>query len=285
MSAGLALVYHRVGPKREAPKRELLPNLDTRAFGAQLDWLASRFRPVKASELPDAIRRRAAGERIPLALTFDDDLASHAASVLPELVARGMPATFFLSGVALGGARRRPWWELLEAAAMRAPDAALAGQSLRDRAAALEAMPPAQRAGEADRLEELAGPDPAYELLDADGIGRLAEGGMEIGFHTLGHHRLPDLTQAEIDRELSEGRGRLAEIVGRELTSIAYPHGAADEVVIAAARRAGYTTGFTTDGCAVGPTSDRLALGRIYPPHSRLRLAWRLRGTLRAQPR
>ena len=285
MSAGLALVYHRVGPKREAPKRELLPNLDARSFGAQLDWLDSRFRLVKASELPDAVRRRGADERIPLALTFDDDLASHAESVLPELFTRGITGTFFLSGAALGGAGRRPWWELLEAAALRAPEAALEGQSLRDRAAAIEAMPPSQKASEADRLEELAGPEPAYKPLDADGICRLAEAEMEIGFHTLGHHRLPELTEAEIERELSVGRERLAELIGRDLSSIAYPHGAADAKVIAAARRAGYEAGFTTCGAAIGSDFDPLDLPRIYPPRSRLRLAWLLRRTLRAQSR
>jgi peptidoglycan/xylan/chitin deacetylase (PgdA/CDA1 family) len=281
--AGLALVYHRVGPRRETPDRELLPNLHLRSFAAQLDWLHGRFRLVRASELLEAIASRAADGRIPLALTFDDDLASHAEFVLPELTSRGVPATFFLSGIALGGTPRRPWWELLEAAASRAPEEALGGLALRDRAAVIEAMPPDQQAGEADRLEVLAGPDPGYPILDAGGIRRLAEAGMEIGFHTLGHSRLPDLGEAEIEPELTEGRERLAELVGHELTSIAYPHGAADEMVIAAARRSGYATGFTTDANAIAPGSDPLGLPRIYPPRSRIALAWRLRRTLRAQ--
>jgi peptidoglycan/xylan/chitin deacetylase (PgdA/CDA1 family) len=281
--AGLALVYHRVGPKRETPERELLPNLDSRSFAAQLDWMGSRFRLVRASELLYSIAAPGADAGIPLALTFDDDLASHAEFVLPELISRGIPATFFLSGAALGGTPPRPWWELLEAAASRAPEEALGGLSVQDRAAAIEAMPPPQQAGEAERLEALAGPDPGYRTLDAEGIRRLAEAGMEIGFHTLGHHRLPDLGEAEVERELGEGRQRLGELVGREPSSIAYPHGAATPAVMAAARRAGYATGFTTAGTAIRRVSDPLDLARIYPPRSRIALAWRLRRTLRTK--
>jgi peptidoglycan/xylan/chitin deacetylase (PgdA/CDA1 family) len=282
VSAGIALVYHRVGPKRGDSRRELLPALDLRSFRGHLDSLRSRFRLVRASELPGAVSNRAENDPVPLALTFDDDLASHADFVLPELSSRGLPATFFLAGTALDGGGHRPWWELLEAAAGRAPDEALAGRALGDQAAAIEAMSPAEKAREAARLEALAGPDPGASLLDVAGIRRLAEAGMEIGFHTLGHHRLPQLSEPEIGRELNQGRERLAELAGRELSSIAYPHGAADAKVIAAARHAGYATGFTTDGTVVTPASDPLALARIYPPRSRIAFAWRFRKTLRA---
>jgi peptidoglycan/xylan/chitin deacetylase (PgdA/CDA1 family) len=289
MSTGLALVYHRVGPKLGNPKRELLPALDLRSFRAHLDWLQSRFRLVRASELPTAISMRDADDPIPVAVTFDDDLASHADFVLPELAKRGIPATFFLSGTALDGGSRRAWWELLESAARQAPEEALGALTLRDRAAAIEAMPPPQQASEAIRLEALAGPDARRGLLDADGIGRLVEEGMEIGFHTLGHHRLPDLPEPEMDKALTDGRERLAKVVGWNLTSIAYPHGAVNSVVTAAARRAGYTTGFTTAGTVIDPASDPLDLARIYPLGSRIAPVRRLKATLRAsstdQPR
>ena len=270
MSIGFALVYHRVGPKRGNPRHELYPTLDLPSFRDQLDWVEPRYRLVRASELPNAVSMRGADDPIPLALTFDDDVASHAEFVLPELLVRGIEATFFLSGMALDDSAARPWWELLEAAAKRAPGEALGDHSLAERAAAIESMAPRQQASEAERLQALADSEPGPRALDADGIRRLAEAGMEIGFHTLGHHRLPDLTAAEIERALSEGRERLAHVVGRELSSIAYPHGATDAVVIAAARRARYATGFNTDGTPIRPASDPLNLGRVYPPPSQL---------------
>jgi peptidoglycan/xylan/chitin deacetylase (PgdA/CDA1 family) len=104
---------------------------------------------------------------------------------------------------------------------------------------------------------------------------------MEIGFHTRGHHRLPSLDDAELTAELTGGRASLERLTGQRLTSIAYPHGAADARVAGAASSAGYDLGFTTAGAAIGPGTDRMMIPRIYPARKRLRLRAQLARQLR----
>jgi HD-GYP domain-containing protein (c-di-GMP phosphodiesterase class II) len=73
----------------------------------------------------------------------------------------------------------------------------------------------------------------------------------------------------------------LEALAGRPLETIAYPHGRTDERVTAAARAAGFTTGFTTVPEAVRPETDPLLQGRLLPSfhsagHFALQLARRL---------
>jgi len=266
---GLALVYHRVEATHGDPDRELLPALAVRSFSRQIKWLQRRFTLVRASELHDAAAERGARDPLPLALTFDDDLRSHSEIVLPQLVRRGAPATFFLGGTGLDEGCDAPWWELLEVAARKAPSEALKGRPLAEAAARIEAMTAKERAKEVERLAGLAGSGGTRKRLSADDIRRLSEAGMEIGFHTRGHHRLPGLDAAELTAELTAGRLGLERLTGQSLTSIAYPHGAADSRVASAAREAGYKRGFTTVGAAIDPATDPMMIPRIDPATKR----------------
>jgi peptidoglycan/xylan/chitin deacetylase (PgdA/CDA1 family) len=275
-ATGVALVYHRVEARAGNPDRELLPALAVGSFSRQIDWLQRRFTLVRASALYDAAAERGPRDPVPLALTFDDDLRSHSEIVLPELARRGAPATFFLGGTALDDDQPPPWWESLEAAARRSPKEALKGLSLTEAAAAIEALTAIERAKEGERLARLAGAGATREPLDSDGIRRLSEAGMEIGFHTRGHHRLPSLADAKLTAELTGGRDALERLTGTRLTSIAYPHGVADARVAGAARRVGYDRGFTTAGTALGPGTDPMTIPRIYPVRRRLRLRLKL---------
>ena len=106
------------------------------------------------------------------------------------------------------------------------------------------------------------GPDPPDAGLRREDVRRLASAGFEIGFHTRGHYKLPPLPDVDLDRVLREGRTELEEAAGREITTIAYPHGAADERVTRFARAAGYELGFTTRMEVAAPETDPLRIGR-----------------------
>jgi peptidoglycan/xylan/chitin deacetylase (PgdA/CDA1 family) len=95
------------------------------------------------------------------------------------------------------------------------------------------------------RLGEFVGTADEHELasLDWDGLRRLSEQGWEIGSHTQTHARLTDLDDAALARELSESRDACAAGLSLPCSSIAYPFGAADARVTAAARAAGYRAG------------------------------------------
>lgn len=110
--------------------------------------------------------------------------------------------------------------------------------------------------------------DPRATLLDRRGVLDLAGDGMGIGSHTAEHHWLPHLADADLDRELGSSRAALAELLGRSVEAFAYPMGGWDRRVRAAAARAGYAVGVTTDRGANGARRDPLALRRTIAPDS-----------------
>jgi peptidoglycan/xylan/chitin deacetylase (PgdA/CDA1 family) len=274
--AGLALVYHGVAAAPGDRAREIVPAHGRDLFEAQARHLAACYRVVPAPELLPAAAARRRGERFPVSITFDDDLAAHHRVALPVLRRLGLPATFFLSGASLL-APHAFWWQRLqagvdadvpvvdllpsEARSTLAPDRA----SIHELAAVIDDLPRDEREALAERLRVELGEEPSDLSLDEDGVRALVAAGAEIGFHTLRHDHLPRLDDDELVRAMTEGRDRLAQIAGRRLLTIAYPHGDADRRVVAAARAAGYTTGFTTLPVPVLPGDDRLLLGRIEP--------------------
>lgn len=105
-------------------------------------------------------------------------------------------------------------------------------------------LPPAVGSGRPLRwrgIERLAdGPHGAELLpLDWDGVRTLHSGGWEIGSHTLTHPHLTDVNDEQLAAELGDSRAALGERLG-ECTSLAYPYGAANARVAAAAAAAGY---------------------------------------------
>ncbi|MEA2388869.1 MAG: hypothetical protein QOG41_1642 [Thermoleophilaceae bacterium] len=283
LRAGIALVYHRLGRPGDDPVDSVDAALDSDLFRAQLAHLAGHHRLVHASRLATAARMRRRGEPFPLAITFDDDLASHATDALPALREAGAPATFFLNAASLA-APHSFWWERLQRAVDSGADLpapARRGQAIRATGTLVEELSPRERDEFSERLTKAAGPDPDDAGLRADQVRALAAAGLEIGFHTRRHHRLTQLDDDALERELRDGRDELAALAGRPLDAIAYPHGRADDRVAAAARAAGYTVGFTTTAEAVTPTSDPLLLGRIEAPYGSVdELAARIAGAL-----
>jgi peptidoglycan/xylan/chitin deacetylase (PgdA/CDA1 family) len=235
-------------------------------FDAQLRHLRRHYRIVPVSELQDAVRSRRRGRRFPVALTFDDDLASHAAVAAPLLRRHGLPATFFLCGATLDQPNAF-WWERLQFAVDEQLDVAEqvgAGGGIRAVAMRVVDSPRAEQAELLDALEDIAAPGDAG--LQDDAVRALTGDGLGVGFHTLRHPTLTRLDDAHLEQALREGRERLEQAAGARLDTVAYPHGRADERVAAAAREAGFGLGFTTRARAVTPASDPLLLGRIEAP-------------------
>ncbi len=275
-SVGLAVVYHRVDRDRGDPSSELLPALDIRRFTAHVRHLKRCYRVVPASELRFAAARRRRGGRIPVSITFDDDLPGHAKTVAPILSRHRVTATFFLCGASL----EEPfgfWWERLQRAFDQGADVvpAFAGQAsgalattsltIHAAATAIHELAPSARSAVVERLGDIAGPDPAGAAMSAGDVRALAAAGFEIGFHTREHESLTALDEAALDAALHVGRAELEDQTGGSLDVIAYPYGETAEHVALAARAAGYRTGFGTDREPVRPESDPLCLGRYEP--------------------
>jgi peptidoglycan/xylan/chitin deacetylase (PgdA/CDA1 family) len=276
---GLALVYHKLGNRQEDREGHLVAALGAGLFEQQMRHLRAHYRLVSASDLLDAVRERGRGERIPVAVTFDDDLASHVRIAMPILRRLGIPATFFVCGASLD----RPhgfWWERLqlaydrdgaEAVGRLLPSSVHGGgatPTIREAARAIEALPTAEKEEINERLLRQIGADPPDSGLKAADLRALAESGFEIGFHTRSHPILPNLGDDELDAALTEGRQPIEAIVGGPLRLISYPHGKADRRVAEAARSAGYVLGFTTEARAFHQGDDQLLIGRPYASYA-----------------
>lgn len=101
--------------------------------------------------------------------------------------------------------------------------------------------------------------------LSRDQVMELAADGVEIGSHSCAHHDLTTLDPLDCLADLRRSRETLSDLLGREVTSVAYPRGRHDGVVRAAARQAGYHYGFALPEAR--EVTDRFAIDRvgIYP--------------------
>ena len=277
-ACGLALLYHGVAEAAGNPDEEILPAQAATTLEAHVRHLRRHYRLVPPSELLEATRSRRRGQRIPVALTFDDDLRSHVTHAAPLLRRLDAPAAFFLSGASL----TRPWrfwWEdlqvVLDSRALlphalpgirsELVGAALAGKerAAKRLAAEIERLTATARADVASVLRTVAGdPGPQAGLRGWD-ARFLADCGLEIGFHTLRHDRLSELGDDRLEAAFVDGRTALEAAVGRTLTGVSYPHGRADERVVAAARAAGFRWGFGGGERAVAADDDPLLLPRV----------------------
>lgn len=101
-----------------------------------------------------------------------------------------------------------------------------------------------------------------WPLVDADGVRRLADAGLEIGSHGRNHVALAGAAPQVVREETDGSRRDLEALLGVPVQGFAYPYGSMDATARAAVREAGYAY-----GCAV--FADRAAqslsaLPRVY---------------------
>lgn len=103
---------------------------------------------------------------------------------------------------------------------------------------------------------------PELKAMTWDELRQLAAAGWEIGSHTVTHPYLPQLDDAELERELVDSKARLEREIARPCRTIAYPSGRFDERVARAAGSAGYEVAGALPRELPG-TPSRLAWPRI----------------------
>jgi peptidoglycan/xylan/chitin deacetylase (PgdA/CDA1 family) len=254
------LIYHRIAP-RDAPRYEAVRTIPRGLFREQLNAFGELGRIVPLQALLDDPDDEQ--QPLRLALTFDDDYVSHAREVLPILRDLDLHGTFFLSGRALHGLGGY-WFQRLEA--LIAERGLSATTELLELPGAVEPQLPLRCEGDPRRLALIDRHAPAGEPpLDGAGIRDLAAAGMTIGFHTLHHPVLPQLEYEALREALTEGRDRLAAVVGQPLRWFAYPHGKADGRTLTLTREAGYTAAWTTQPRLLRASDDPHQLGRWEP--------------------
>lgn len=269
------LMFHRVLPPAEC-RDYPFPSLvvDTDAFAAMVDWLASHTTVCPALAATPAV---AAAERPVVAITFDDGYEDNHRWAAPILEAAGLRATFY---VATGFVDHGLLWYDRAALLIRnAPAAVLAA------AAAAVGMPaPGASATAVDPWVEALKrmPSPARrQWLDQVGaqvalrdqdrfapmrpeqLRELLARGHEIGSHTVQHEILPLLDDAALRHELTASRDRLREWLGQDVVGFCYPNGSYDDRVAEAVAAAGYAYAVTTRDPAEATGVDAFRLPRI----------------------
>ena len=89
-----------------------------------------------------------------------------------------------------------------------------------------------------------------------------ARPGVIIGAHGATHVALTQCDDRMLENELVSSRHTLEDILGKPVTALAYPYGAVDRRVRAAAERAGYTLGYTSHFDINRPPCDPLLMAR-----------------------
>jgi peptidoglycan/xylan/chitin deacetylase (PgdA/CDA1 family) len=180
-------------------------SLRPQTFERQLDLLRSAG---FRSGTAAALRRIAAGERLAgrhAFLTFDDGFADTVTTALPLMSERALTGMVFILPAHLDRGAPLDWPEV---------------------------------AGEASRRPAL------MRSMDWTMLEQLVEAGWDVGSHTISHPRLTTLTDEELAQELLDSRRAIEARLGR-CDLLAYPFGAWDERVAAAAAASGYSFAFT----------------------------------------
>ena len=253
------LLYHRVADL--AHDTHALA-VSPRAFRSQVEQLRASWQVLPLRALAQAVANGEPPER-GIALTFDDGYLDNLEVAAPILAELGLPATFFLSPESLAACRRY-WWEVLEELRVRGH----ASQPQVDEwYATLKASPPVVRD---DLLRQLVRDTPvtlgagADRPMVGDEVRRLREFPLiEVGAHGLHHRSLPLLSAEDCHREVFESRSALERVIGRPVTTFAYPFGDVSPDAVTTVMAAGFECAVSCEERGLRPREHRLRIPRL----------------------
>lgn len=101
------------------------------------------------------------------------------------------------------------------------------------------------------------------DLLDADGLRAVEANGIEVGSHTVSHHPLTELPEAELEGEIAGAAALLEQAGLPRPRTFSYPYGEWGPEIAAVARNAGYAASFTVEPGIVRDGADPHTLPRI----------------------
>jgi len=261
----LVVGYHRVVESMALDPRTATPAMavTVQTFVKHLEWIGRRYRFVSLEDVGARMSAGVSGAPV-AAVTFDDGYADVYHHALPVLTRMGIPAAVFVITGAIGSTALRMHDRLHLLLSRDWPRArALLGALEPYRAEVLAAGTPfeAMRAFLSTRpahaldrlitlLEEQTGPagDAPESLrpLDWDMVLGMHRAGVTIGSHTCDHPVLTNEEPALITEELRRSREILQRRLNAPVRHLAYPDGAFDDAIAAAAADAGYHFAYTT---------------------------------------
>jgi len=295
----LVLMYHRIAEQDSDPWNL---SVSPRHFAEQMELLAKH-------RLPTPLTKFVSGGEVAdipanaVAVTFDDGYADNLLTAKPLLENYGIPATVFVTSVAVDHCREL-WWDELERVLL-APDRLPPELSLKingheislsdrsdlpepqpwraafaDRAGrrwlayeamyqALLAAPYAEKMRALGELALLLGVQPggrsSRRLLQARELQQLASCNLiEIGCHTETHPALASLPKDDQYMEIKKNKDYLEGMLDHSISSFAYPHGNYNAQTIACLRRAGFALACCTRTGAIKRNASPFELPRLH---------------------
>ena len=243
----LILLYHRVA---ELPLDPLLLSVTPAHFEEHLQVLSRVTKPLSLRAL---VRSLQANEVTPhgVVVTFDDGAADNLHNAKPLLERYNIPATVFVATEYSKG-EREFWWDELERLLLASPELPeslnlkLNGTSVNWNANdsreqlyqhlgdSLRLLPSAKRFDILGELQEWSGrgatPRQSHRALSHEEIRQLADGGLvEIGAHTVTHPVLSAIPPTQQQKEISESKTELEQILNQPVVSFAYPYGTRED--------------------------------------------------------
>lgn len=107
--------------------------------------------------------------------------------------------------------------------------------------------------------------DPSAQMMD---VGQLREMSRSpwctIGVHTCTHPRLSTLDMNAQRQEIAGCKADLEDLLGREISHMAYPHGDYNQDTVKLVAELGFVTAVTTSGRHVRRDSQLLELDRVF---------------------
>ena len=134
--------------------------------------------------------------------------------------------------------------------------------------AELSALPGGERQLAMDELSAWTGAEPtarrSHRTLTTEELILLQENGLvDVGAHTMTHPYLATLCGAEQDREIRQSKECLEAILGRPVTTFAYPHGSTTPESVAVLNEAGFVGACCSHSDAVWRDADPFCLPRV----------------------
>ena len=299
------LLYHRVGSVGRDP---WALTVAPERFADHLSALVELGEPTHLTRAIDG--GSPAKQSVPsIVVTFDDGYADCLSHAVPELEARGVPATFFVPTGAVDD-EREFWWDELDRLVFgssglpKSASLAIDGRTFtwrldydnddgREGAAWRAWEPAAPSSREAlyvtlwqtfrplslrhrddviEQFRRLVGQNaiarPGYRTMSSSQVRDLASSGQfEIGGHSVTHAWLAGQSETEQRHEVVESRRILEHLVGRPVTTFAYPYGKPSDYTartVEFVREAGYVGACANVDGIVRSATDRLQLPRVF---------------------
>lgn len=220
---------------------------DEAAFGQQLDYLLSEYRPVSLGTVEAALVRGKAVPPRAVLVTFDDGDRSILEIAAPLLYSRGIPSAVFLVG-GLIGTDLPAWWQEVELHIAAGGRTQLASGTAAEVIHHLKTVDNGARLAAIEELRfSSSALNPKRPQLQADELVQLESMGVAIGNHSWSHPCLDRCTDDLINEEVRRADESLRDILGHDITAFAYPNGNNDARVRSAVRGAGYKLGLAFD--------------------------------------